>query len=647
MRRTIWLAWIILILLMGLGACRNDPSAATATPNSVAVTPVVASGTAVSTLPTLATPTPSPTLTPTPPPVPPKTATVCLGRAPENLYLYGDQSLSAQALRHALYEMPYTTLGYAYQPQGLAKLPTLADGDVMLQTVTANLGERVVDVTGRVVTLVEGVTVVNSDGLTQTVSGPVAMSQLVVTFSFHPLVWSDGTPLSAEDSTFSFEVAASPDTPGNKVRVQHTAVYEVAGPLSVRWTGVPGFVTADYVPYVWTPLPRHQLGSMTAVSLLMAGETTQTPLSTGPFVVREWDEAGLVLQKNPYYYRAAEGLPHLEGLTVRFGSDAATLLDTGLGECDVVTQDVINFRHLPRLTELEGAGTLVSLVQPAAIYEHLDFSVNTYNEDLGLETRPDWFEDVRVRQAIAQCTDRQGMVAEIFYGRSTPMPAYIPATHPLYPADLTQWPYDPAAANALLDQAGYTDLDGDGIRQSPVTGQPFTIQLMTEDSSDVRRRAAELFQESVRACGLDVQLTFLSPDEWYDDGPLGPLFGRRFDLGMFAWLGGPQPACQLWLTENITGPEDEGFGGWGNVNPGGWSNPAFDAACRVALRSLPEMPEYVAQHQAALRLWAEELPILPLFSYIKITAVRPTMHGLQPDVTQPSEWWNVFAWDKD
>ncbi len=585
--------------------------------------------------------------TPRPPtatPIPPKALTVCMGRQPENLYLYGEQSLSAQALRHAIYESLYTALGYGYQPQGLAKLPHPDEGDVSIQTVTVRLGDPVVDFRGESHVLREGLTVFNSDGSLVTVSDqPVIMQQMTVDFTLKPLVWSDGMVVTAADSVFSYQVFADPETPGDKRKVRRTASYEATGDLTLRWTGLPGYLPADYVTHVWEPLPQHQLGSLSAAELLSSPETTLTPLSSGPFVVSASTADGLTLVRNPNYYRSNEGLPYLEILNVRFVPDGEALLATGLAGCDVTTQDLLNFNLLPELQELDEVETAVA---PSAVYEHIDFSVNFYlAEGFQNFVRPDWFQDPRVRQGIMQCTDRQRMVNEIFSGQTTVMPAYIPANHPLYPADLSQWPFDPAAGNALLDAAGYRDTNGDGLREDPTTGASFSVRLTTDNANPVRARAAAIFQQNLAECGIEVVTEFLPPEDWYNDGPLGLLFGRRFELGMFAWLGSPQPACHLWLERNITGPTQEGFGGWGNVNVSGWANAEFEAACNAALNALPGTAVYVENHQAALRIWAEQVPMVPLFNYLKVAAVRQGVTGLRLDPTQPSELWNVYEWD--
>jgi peptide/nickel transport system substrate-binding protein len=482
-------------------------------------------------------------------------------------------------------------------------------------------------------------------------AAPIQMQQMTVEFTLEPLVWSDGTPVTAEDSTFSFQIAADRDTPVSKQAAARTASYTALDAQTVQWIGLPGHLAPDFLDNFWQPLPRHQLGEYSAAELREAPETNRTPLSSGPFVVESWEESEMRLARNPHYYRPQQ--PILDEIIVRFGVDAEELLAADFADCDVVTQDALDFSLIPELAALDEAGSVVLHVAPNAVFEHVDFGINSWGDygDGALLGRPDWFEEARARQAITMCTNRAGMVEEIFYGRSQVMPAYVPPDHPLLPDDLARWPYDPAAGNALLDEVGFLDTDGDGIREAPepdpISGEliPFRVTLTTEWENPVRRQLTEMMQADLAECGIAVELEYLPPEEWYADGPLGPLFGRRFDLGAFAWVGGVRPPCHLWLSDNAPGPETEGFGGWGDVNVSGWQNDAFDAACRAATNALPGTEAYAANHQSALRRFAQELPAMPLFSYVNVNVVNPELSGFQPDPTEPSSLWNIYAWD--
>ena len=152
-------------------------------------------------------------------------------------------------------------------------------------------------------------------------------------------------------------------------------------------------------------------------------------------------------------------------------------------------------------------------------------------------------------------------------------------------------------------------------------------------------------RDDLAACGIQVNPYAMDAGTWFAPGPSGTVFGRQFDLAQFAWLSRIRPDCGLYLTANIPGPLDQGFNGWGGVNVAGWSNEAYDAACGRALSLLPGQEGYVEAHQEAMRLFAAELPAVPLFSRLRLAATTPDVLNFRLDATQPSELWNAFELD--
>ena len=582
-------------------------------------------------------------------PAGPKDLIVCMAQEPETLYVYGGSTLVASAIRHAVFTNDFTTLSYGYQSEGLEKMPSLADGDAIVNVVEVQPGDMVRDVTDTVVAWGEGVTVANADGEDVVFDGnPVMMEQMVVDFTMKQRYWSDGEPVTADDSVYSFEIVGDPDSTTSKYTVERTASYEATGDLTTRWTSVPGFKDATYFINFWGPLPRHHLGGFSAAELLTAEESSRLPLGDGAFKIDEWIAGDSIrLSPNEFYYRADEGLPYLNSVTYKFIPDTNQLIAQLLsGACDIGTQDGMDVGQAPFLIEAENNGLLTPYFQTGTVYEHIDFGINSYGDYGDGVGRPDWFEDVRVRQAMTMCTDRQSMVDNILFGRSEVIHSYIPSVHPLYPAgELTEWPYDVEAANALLDEVGYVDGDGDGIREDSVTGVPFHVTLGTTTGNEMRQQLTQIFKENLLQCGVDVELYYLPAGEWFADGPDGVLFGRRFDLGEFAWLTGVEPSCNLYNTVSITGPEEEGFGGWGNSNETGWSNPDFDAACSLAQGSLPGTDEYTQGHIDAQIIFSDQVPVIPLFLRLKVAAARPNVLNFGVDPTQNSELYNIFEFD--
>ncbi|VAW43579.1 hypothetical protein MNBD_CHLOROFLEXI01-629, partial [hydrothermal vent metagenome] len=238
--------FLLTFLFTLLVACQNEDQLPTAVPTAAVSTADEATMPVGEVEVETAVPddtTPEATATAIPPtatPMPAKTVTICLGGEPSSLFLYGDDSLAATAVRHALYENLFTTLNYDYQPQGLQKLPSLAEGDARIGLVEVSEGDLIVNSAGNVVFLVPSVQFVRGDGefvtfdrtLVGEGSEPLLMQQMTADFSFRPMVWSDGTNVTAADSVFSYEIAASPDTPDDKSKIERTASYEATGELT-------------------------------------------------------------------------------------------------------------------------------------------------------------------------------------------------------------------------------------------------------------------------------------------------------------------------------------------------------------------------------------------------------------------------------
>ncbi len=623
---------VLVLASMLLSACKP-----TATPEPTATT----------------TPTETKTPEPTPPPAP-KTLVICQGQEPDTLYRYGGSMLAASHILHAVYDGPVDSRTYSYQPVLIEQLPTFDNGGAVLQKVTVQTGDKVLTVDDEVVELDPAAghkikpSGCRSADCAITFDGtPVEMDQLVATFKFKEGVkWSDGEPLTADDSVYAFELAADPDTPIAKYGVERTASYVATDDRTVVWTAVPGYMDATYFVNVYEPKPRHlwqeQLG-YTAKDLLEAPESSRTPLGWGAFVIEEWVQGDhITVQKNPLYYRASEGLPYVDTIIFRFVSDSnATVAQLISGECDIATQDTSLEDQAELLLKLEEQGVLKPVFQTGTVWEHVDFGINpveTYE-------RPDFFEDVRVRKAIAHCLNRQAVIDTILYGRSIAISSYVPPEHPLYAEDVVSYEYDPEKGKALLEEVGWKDVDGDGIREAQgVAGIPDGTKLefkWQSTTASMRVQYMQLFQQDLAACGIKLNLENLSSREYFADGPDGPLFGRHFDMGSFAWLTGVEPACNLYVSWEI--PTEENA--WGGQNDTGWSDPAFDAACRKALQALPGTADYIEGHKEAQRIFSENLPVIPLFLRIKLAAYRPEVKGFIMDPTENSEMWNIEAFD--
>jgi len=617
-------------------------------------------------------------VTPTPEPEGPRTLVICQGQEPDTLYPWAGSMLAKSHILEAISEGSYNAIdtnSFAYQGVILEKLPSLADGDAELTAVTVSEGDAVVDADGNVVSLdpAAGIMLKPAGGGDAVAyeGGDFEMDQLSATFTMLPdLLWSDGTPMTASDSVYTFNLLADPDTPQSKFTIERTASYEATDDLTTVWTGLPGFLDSEYYTNFWGPSPEHVWGQYTAAELIEAEESSRAPLGYGPYVIDEWTQGeSVTLTKNPNYFRADEGLPVFENAVYRFVGENSNAQIAALlaGECDIIDQTVGLDDQAELLLELQAGGQLNATFVTGTVWEHVDFGIQPVSYDDGYTQgvdRPDFFSDVRTRQAFTMCMDRQAVVDTITFGQSTVIDTYLPPQHPLFNPDVDAYPFDVEAASALLEEVGWVDDDGDpttprvasGVENVP-DGTLLQVAYETTDSS-LRQQITAVLQQSMGQCGIQADIQLYPASEWFADGPEGKLFGRRFDLGEFAWLTGVQPPCDLYLSSLTPGPEGEdwvsiqdgetrtfGVSGWGGQNNPGFADSEYDVACNTALGSLPGQPEYEASNLDAQRIFAEQVPVAPLYLRLKLAATRPDMCNFIMDPTSNSEFFNIEEFD--
>jgi peptide/nickel transport system substrate-binding protein len=612
--------------------------------------------------------------------------TICIAEEPETLYIYGGNSLAQRHILEAIYDGPVDMVGYQNQAVILDKLPNLADGDAALEAVSVQAGDWVINDAGQLVQLEPGEVVrpfgcSNSGCAVAWDGGPLEIAQLSATFTLKAgIKWSDSTPLTAADSEFSYQIAKDCQaefgacgglgvvTRSGWETVPRTASYTALDERSVLWTGVPGFLDPAYQANFFIPLPEHILSQYAHQDLFAAQEAARQPLGWGPYVINSWIPGDFIsLRKNPNYFRAQEAEVNFDELLFRFiGGDADQNLDLlTSGGCDLLDQGVggvILNSGLEGPNQLQEEGRLQAHFAAGPVWEHADFGIQPLSYDDGYipgVDRPDFFRDVRVRQAFALCMDRGRIVDQLLDGRSSVPASFLPQEHPLYNEDSTHYEYDPAAGAQLLQDAGWIDHDSDpqtprqaGGIQGIIDGTSLQVTYTTSTAAQ-RQAASQILADSLAECGVQVILEQGPANEVYAPGPEGLVFGRRFDIAQFAWAASNLPACNLWTSEQIPGDptveDDEGIKifpfGWGGVNATGFRDNEYDSACALAMGTLPGQPGYVENHHSVQSIFGEMLPVIPLYQHLKLALSRPDMCVFSLDASASSEFWDIENYD--
>jgi peptide/nickel transport system substrate-binding protein len=646
--------WISLAVVVGALGAILGLLLVVNSPNSALLIPTLAPTVGVSSSPVpLISPTAQPTDQPTA--VPPKELTICQAEEPNTLFIYGRPSRGARNVLEAIYDGPIDTPTYQFTPTILEKLPSLSDGDVAVRVVEVREGDQVIDTKNEwAVVLQPGTEVVDSSGREVAFGGEaITMTQLVVTFTLRAdVTWQDGHPLTADDSVYAFELAGALGNlpPHDRLLLDRTLSYKAVDERTVVWTSVPGYRDTFYlygspsqnvyVQNFYHPLPRHSLGTVGADQMLDSEIVRHRPMGWGPFALQEWVVGDhITLVRNERYFRASEGLPHLDRVTFRFVVSLEQALELfAAGECDVIAQDVIEGQDTAPLLEAAESGAVQLVSSSSSEWEHLDFGI----QPTSWVNRPDYFGDVRVRQAIAQCIDRERIAREASpYGEAAVAHSYVPAGHPLYAGErLQRWEYNSYVGQTLLDEVGWRDEDGDGLREARdvagvAWGTPFSITLVTTRDDPARQRTAQILSENLMDCGIGLGVEYYSStQELIFEGHDSPVLGRQFDLALYSWNSGLYAPCELYLSSQIPAPGNQ----WTTLNSPGYASADYDVACQEALNVLPGTSSHDYYHREAQHVFFKDLPALPLYFVPRLIAVRPGVIGIAPDSSEYLTW---------
>ena len=323
------------------------------------------------------------------------------------------------------------------------------------------------------------------------------------------------------------------------------------------------------------------------------------------------------------------------------------------GTCDMLDPSIDLDGQVGLLQQMQTDEQAKLFIEQSDVVEWLSIGISPASYDDGYNStglnpdRPDIFGDVRTRQALAYCLDRQAVVSTVLFGLSLVPDNYLPFDHPLHNGNLQTYQFDPASGREILKRVGWLDHDNDpstprqsvGVSKVP-GGTPLVLNYFTTSATQ-RRQVVEIFTQSLAECGIGLNPIYFSASDFYAQGPTGPLFGRQFDLAQYAiGVNTAEPQCS-WFTTTQTPNEANN---WIGTNVSGFSDPDFDVACEQALQVLPDEPEYTL-HQQAQATFASTLPSIPLYMRLKIAATRNDFCGFSLDASSLYALANLEVFD--
>ncbi len=364
------------------------------------------------------------------------------------------------------------------------------------------------------------------------------------------VLWSDGTPITADDVIKSVEIHATPE-----VNSRNVSSFNLAG-QPVVWERIDERTVRQVLPFVdaaaldlanWPIMPAHVFGPVFdeggAAAVLELWNVNTPPgelVSGGPFMVREFRiNEELVLERNPNYFVQDEfgtQLPYLERFVFQGAADPNATLNAFLaGETDLyraqLIDEVLSIQDAIEANRIDAV--LLANIAPSGVTSTVH--PNYQNTD---PFKTELFRDVRFRRALSHLIDREGIIELALGGLATPL--YGPFSsgntrfydESAFVEGETKFSYDPEAAAELLADLGFTSRNADGLL---VDGEGRTISfvILANASEPVQRVAGQIVTEDMRAAGLEVVVNVV------DTGSVINPATRNFDADGnrgFDWL---------------------------------------------------------------------------------------------------------------
>lgn len=333
------------------------------------------------------------------------------------------------------------------------------------------------------------------------------------------LKWSDGEPITIDDYIYTYEIIGSKDYTGvryddSKQKIVGMTDYHdgksdtISGikkiddvTCEIEYTEMsPGMEYGDGMSSYLSP--KHYLGDVPVADLEASDKIRLKPVTLGPFRVKSVKTGESVeYEANEYYHL---GRPNLDKIIMTI-VPTSTIID----ELKAKKYDIALNMPTDTFDSYKDIDGYTNLGFEELYYSYLGFKLGKQDKETNeniMDTKGK-MSDVKLRQAMAYAIDTKQLGEKVYFGLRTPANSVIvPAFKSLHDSDIKAYVQDTEKAEKLLDEAGYKDTDGDGIREDK-DGKKLTINYMAQDGSETAQTVADYFIQSWKAVGLNVELT--------------------------------------------------------------------------------------------------------------------------------------------
>ena len=449
-----------------------------------------------------------------------------------------------------------------------------------------------------------------------------------VTYKINPkFKWSNGEPVTTKDIVKTYEIVAnqkyiesSSSSRFNKNRKKIVGIQEynegkadkISG-LEVIDDSTMKIHLTEVTPSVYWGgnfvsefINAKQFEGVPMDKIIESPALRKNPLSYGPYYIKDIVQGEKVIfEANPYYYR---GEPKIKTIEMEILPPSQQVAAIKSGKYDIVFSPELNI-----FPEIENLDNINILARKAMYFSYLGFHVGKWDAEKNeVITDPNSkMYDINLKRAMAYAIDNDSIAKQFYHGLAMRAPSPIaPIFTQLRNPEVDGFKIDIEKAKKILDDAGYKDVDGDGIREGK-DGKPFKINLAMMSGSEIQEPLSQYYIQQWKSIGLNVELVdgrLLDFNNFYDrlkaDDPAIDCFFAAFGYGT-----DPQ---QMSL-----------FGKNSQFNKSRYTSETFEKAleAQISPEALDEAKRIEIYHNYD-KVFMEELPVIPQLNKMEYIVVN-------------------------
>ena len=445
--------------------------------------------------------------------------------------------------------------------------------------------------------------------------------------------WSDGEPVKASDLLYTYQLLGHPDYTGTRYtfmvsNVEGMPAYnqgktkEISGinvsddekSISITFTEA----TPSLLAGIWTvPTPRHHIGDVmtgevTIEEIVSSDKIRVNPIGFGPYKIAKIVPGESVLyERNEAYWR---GRPALKSIVLKVVSSASILESLKQGDVDIASIPADQYVNAKEIENIE------LLADVDTSYSYIGFKLGKWDAEKGENvTDPNAkLADKRVRQALWHAMDNETIGKALYHGLRFPATTLIiPVFTSFHDANNVGRAYNPEKAKALLDEAGFVDVDGDGFRED-ADGHKFRLTFATMSGGETAQPIAQYYMQNWADVGINVQL----------------LDGRLHEMNSFYnMVGADDPKIDMYQGAWGTGTDPDPEGLYGRTATFNYSRYTSEKNDELLAAGTSEAAFDLKYRKKVYKEWqalmVEEVPVMP-------TIYRYALYGVNKRVVNYS-----------